>query len=85
MGPPQQKTKLYTPEEYLRLEREAEFRHEYLNGEIFEMAGAGKRHNQISVNLIHLIVSQIRERQCAVYGSGMRIKIPNENYKLYLS
>lgn len=80
MGLPQQKPKLFTSEEYLKLEREAEFRHEYLNGEIFEMAGAGKRHNQISVNLIHLIVSQIRERQCTVYGTDMRIKIPNENY-----
>jgi Uma2 family endonuclease len=80
MGPPQQNPKLYTPEEYVKLEREAEFRLEYLNGEIFEMAGAGKRHNQISVNLIHLIVSQIRERQCTIYGSDMRIKISNENY-----
>jgi Uma2 family endonuclease len=36
---------LYTPEEYLELERKSENRHEYIDGEIFEMAGDGKRHN----------------------------------------
>lgn len=31
--------KRYTPEEYLALEEKAEFRSEYINGYIFEMAG----------------------------------------------
>ena len=30
----------YTPEEYLTLERKAEFKSEYLNGEIYAMSGA---------------------------------------------
>lgn len=80
MGLPQQKPKLYTPTEYLKLEREAEFRHEYLYGEIFEMAGASKRHSLISVNLIRLIGNQLFDRDCSVYNSDMRIKIPNQNY-----
>ncbi len=31
---------LYTPEQYLERERAAEFRSEYISGEIFAMAGA---------------------------------------------
>ena len=70
-----QKPKFYSAKEYLSLERESEFRHEFINGEIYEMAGANKRHNLISKNLIYLIEAQIRERECSVYGSDMRIKI----------
>jgi Uma2 family endonuclease len=46
---------LHKPEEYLELERKSEVRHENINGEIFEMPGAGKRPNQISANLIRLL------------------------------
>ncbi|MDQ4075352.1 MAG: Uma2 family endonuclease, partial [Chloroflexota bacterium] len=39
------KTQYYTPEEYLALEREAEYKNEYLNGEIYAMTGASREHN----------------------------------------
>ena len=71
-----QKPQLYTPQEYLILERASEIRHEYLDGEIFEMAGANKRHNLISINIIRMIGNQILDRECSVYGSDMRIRIP---------
>ena len=70
-----QKPQLYTALEYLVLERESEIRHEYLDGEIFQMAGANKRHNLISSNMIRVISNQILDRECSVYGSDMRIKI----------
>lgn len=80
MGLAQKIPHFVTPQEYLRLEREAEFRHEYVNGEIFEMAGTNRRHNQISTNLIRIIATQILDRGCSVYGTDMRVRIPNENY-----
>ncbi len=80
MGLAQKKPSFVTPQEYLTLEREAEFRHEYLNGEIFEMAGGTKRHSLISTNLARLIGNQILDRNCNVFDSDMRIKIPNETY-----
>jgi molecular chaperone GrpE len=43
--------KTYTPEEYLEFEREAEVRHEYLDGEIYEMAGESLSHSRVCVNL----------------------------------
>lgn len=80
MGLAQKKPDFVTPQEYLKLEREAEFRHEYLNGEIFEMAGGTKRHSLLSTNLARLIGNQILDRNCNVFDSDMRIRIPNENY-----
>ena len=71
-----QKPQFYTAKEYLLLERGAVVRHEYLNGEIFEMAGANRRHNRISTNITRVIGNQILDRECSVYGSDMRIRIP---------
>lgn len=65
----------YTPEEYLEIERSGETRHEYIEGEIFEMAGANKRYNRISTNVIRLLDNQLIDRDCNIYGSDMRIKI----------
>lgn len=75
MGLAQKKPRKYTADEYLRLERISETRHEYLHGEVFEMASANRRHNNISANLIRMIGNQILERKCSVYGSDMRLKI----------
>src|SRR5499425_3734224 len=45
------KTKI-TPQEYLELERKAETKSEYLDGEIFAMAGVSRDHVRIVVNII---------------------------------
>ena len=44
--------KLYTVDQYLEMERETLERHEYIDGEIFLMAGESDEHGDISVNLI---------------------------------
>lgn len=75
MGLAKQKPKSYTPVEYLEFERNSEIRHEFIDGEIFEMAGANKRHNRISTNIIRLLDNQLLERDCNVYGSDMRVDI----------
>src|SRR6185369_1620461 len=74
---------IYTPEEYLTLERESETRHEYIGGEIFEMAGANKHHNRISTNVIRPLDNQTIERNCNVYGSDLRIKISSTGKYTY--
>lgn len=74
MGLAKLKTR-YSSAEYLELERQSETRHEYVDGEIYEMAGASQRHNRISVNMVRLLDNQLLERDCNVYGSDMRVKI----------
>ena len=65
-----------TEEEYLAIERQAEFRSEFYNGEMFAMAGASRRHNRIVTNLVAALDNQLRERPCNVYSNDMRVKIP---------
>ncbi|MBF0476064.1 MAG: Uma2 family endonuclease [Deltaproteobacteria bacterium] len=66
---------IVTPEEYLALERAAEHRSEYINGQIFALAGGNRQHNQITVNIAGELNSQFRGRTCTVYVSDMRVKV----------
>jgi Uma2 family endonuclease len=63
-------------EEYLRLERESEVRHEYLAGEIFAMVGASRAHNLIAGNTYARLHAQLRKRPCEIYNNDMRVRVP---------
>jgi len=64
----------YTPEEYLTLELNALTKSEYVNEQIYEMAGASREHNLISLNVAGELRSQLRERPCETYASDMRVR-----------
>lgn len=65
----------YTPEEYLETEREADYRSEYFDGEIFAMSGATRKHNLIGGNVFADLHGQLRNRRCEVYMNDMRVKV----------
>lgn len=65
----------YTPEQYLAIERAAEFRSEFFRGEMFAMVGASRKHNLISLNVAAEIRGQFGGRPCKVYQSDMRVKV----------
>jgi Uma2 family endonuclease len=65
----------YSPQEYLELERKAEYKSEYFNGEIFAMSGASEEHNLIVGNVFAALHNQFRGRPCKVYASDMRVKV----------
>jgi Uma2 family endonuclease len=64
-----------TPQEYLALERKADYRSEYVNGQIFAMSGASREHNLITTNVTSGLHTQLRGRRCEVYSSDMRVKV----------
>lgn len=73
----------YTPEEYLELERKAEYKSEYINGYIYAMAGTSENHNQITFNLSLAIGSQIRDRPCYAYAADRQIKVEETGLYAY--
>jgi Uma2 family endonuclease len=77
-----QKT-LITPQEYLALEREAEYKSEYYKGEVFAFAGASLRHNLIAANVLATVHSQLRGGPCTAFSSDMRITIPQTQHYAY--
>jgi len=64
-----------TPEEYLVLERTAEYKSEYFAGELFAMAGASERHASIVANLMYMLVGQLKGRPCKAYANDLRLKV----------
>ena len=72
-----------TPQEYLALERKAEYKSEYYNGDVFAFAGASLQHNLISANLLAIIHNQLRAGPCSAFSSDMRITIPQSRYYTY--
>jgi Uma2 family endonuclease len=82
MGLPQQNPR-YTPEEYLRLEREATERHQYFQGEIFAMAGGSPEHSLIISNVNGGLWSRLKGSPCRVYDSNLRVRIPKTSLYTY--
>ena len=72
-----------SPEDYLRFERGAEFKHEYYEGEIRAMAGAKYAHNLICMNLGGEVRSQLRGKSCAVVGNDQRLQILSSRAYVY--
>jgi Uma2 family endonuclease len=74
-----------TPEQYLEIERNAEFKSEYYQGEMFAMgeargefamAGARWNHNRLIWNLIAQLDRQLRSRPCQGAPSDIRVYAP---------
>jgi Uma2 family endonuclease len=64
----------FTPEEYLAFERAAETKHEYLDGQIYDMAGASPPHNRIAFNTTVAIGAQLLGTTCFGYTSDQKIR-----------
>ena len=67
--------KRLTEAEYLARERAADFKSEFYRGEMFAMAGASREHNLITMNLGTALNTQLRDTDCEVYPSDMRVKV----------
>ena len=64
-----------TPEEYLAIERQAAYKSEYFNGEMFAMSGASPRHVLIVTNVVAELRRQLKQRPCTVYSTDLRVKV----------
>lgn len=74
----------YTSEEdYLTMEAVSPVKHEYLDGEIFQMAGASDEHNTIAMNIAAELHQQLKKRPCKVYQNDMRLYVEKEGIYTY--
>jgi Uma2 family endonuclease len=65
----------YTYADYVGLERYSDVKHEYLDGEIYAMAGGSEDHSSIAANMIAIFVNATGERPCRVHTSDLRIYV----------
>ena len=60
---------------YLRLERDSNTKHEFLDGEIYAMTGGTLLHAQLAVGVSSALHAQLRDRECHVYSSDLRVHV----------
>jgi Uma2 family endonuclease len=72
-----------SPQDYLAGEELSPIKHEYINGEIYAMAGASDAHVTIAGNLFALLRNHVRGSGCRVYMSDMKAKIETANIFYY--
>ncbi len=65
----------YTLEDYLGVEEMSRVRHEYLNGEIFAMAGGTPEHAALSAAALTLLGGKLRGGPCRPYSADLRIRV----------
>jgi len=64
----------HTPEEYLYMERQAIERSQYIDGQIFAMAGESLEHSTLCCNLTALLVVQLKGKNCRAVPANMKIQ-----------
>jgi Uma2 family endonuclease len=73
MGAPKLQPR-YTVDEYLAMERAAEERHIFLDGEIIAMAGESLSHGRISVNVVISLGNQLKGTPCEALSKDTKVR-----------
>ena len=72
-----------SPEEYLTYERTSDVRHEYVDGEVYAMVGASRRHASVVLNLAAAIRPAARGRGCDAYAADVMLRVEAANAYYY--
>ena len=75
-----EQTKQITVSEYLEFEQTATTRHEFVNGQIFAMAGGSKTHNRIALNLAFRALTAAHALDCEVFSSDVKVQTDDVYY-----
>jgi len=66
--------RLFTPEDYLEFERNSDSRHEFVDGEIFAMAGESLSHSRICMNLARETGNALKGKSCEALSPNMKVR-----------
>ncbi|MFZ5471475.1 MAG: Uma2 family endonuclease [Myxococcota bacterium] len=73
----------YTWEQYLQLERQSPIKHEFLDGEIFAMAGGTPEHAALGATVLRDLGVQLKGTPCRAYSSDLSVKIQSSGLATY--
>ncbi|MBN1606453.1 MAG: Uma2 family endonuclease [Polyangiaceae bacterium] len=65
----------YTYADYVALELESPTKHEFLDGEIYAMAGGTEEHSALAAQVLRVLGNAIGGRPCRVHTSDLRIYV----------
>ena len=81
MGLAQRKPYL-SVEEYLKYEKDSPVKHEYVDGQLYAMAGASKQHVRIAGNFFNRLDDHLADAECEPFISDMKVYV-NETLFYY--
>ncbi|HEX6083146.1 MAG TPA: Uma2 family endonuclease [Thermoanaerobaculia bacterium] len=73
----------YTYAEYVAFENASAEKHEFLDGEIYAMAGGSEEHSALSAAMVRLLGNVIGDRPCRVHTSDLRIYVESAGLATY--
>lgn len=65
----------YTYADYVALEAISSTKHEFLDGEIYAMAGGTEEHSALAVEVLRVLSNAIGDRPCRAHSSDLRIYV----------
>ncbi len=65
----------YTYADYVALEAVSTGKHEFLDGEIYAMAGGSEEHSALAAEMVRILGNAVGERLCRVHTSDLRIYV----------
>ena len=74
---------LVHPDEYLRIERQAEFRSEFVNGHVYAMSGGTGAHSALIAAFAAQLITILGERNCLVTVADLRLQIGKQAAYVY--
>ena len=72
-----------TESEYLEMERQAEERHGFYDGECYAMSGASRKHNRLAVKMVSRLEQHFAGKPCDAYMADMRLQIDAYRHYTY--
>jgi Uma2 family endonuclease len=72
-----------TAAEYLEGERLAEVRHEFVDGRVYAMSGASRKHNEICGDIYSALKSHLQGGPCRTYIEAVKLQIADDIGEAY--
>ena len=72
-----------TASQYLAIERRAEFKSEFFDGEMFAMAGASRFHNRVNENISGELHALLKRGSCQAFSRHQRVAIDRTGLYCY--
>jgi Uma2 family endonuclease len=72
-----------TAAEYLEGELRSEVRHEFVDGRIYAMSGASRRHNEICLDIASILQAHLRGGPCRTYIEAVKVQIADDIGEAY--
>jgi len=74
MGLPKLKTKI-SVEDYLEGEKISPVKHEFVEGEVYAMAGTSDNHARITGNLLVALSIHLRDSNCEPFAAEIKVQV----------